>query len=224
MSERSAPSFDLLEWLGPKARTAFVAAARNRPVQAGALIYQQGDEGREIYRILDGKVRLSVAREDGREIVFLLFGKGDCFGVSSLIDDDHRPQTAEAVDDCVLQVVDRAGFQELRGQYREFDASLLRLLALQMRVVSARFIDASLTRLAGRIGTCLLEYAQPCQSGMTHSRMTVRMSQTELAALVGASRQSVNRVLQQMQDQKLVRLEYNAVHLSSPESLRAMLV
>lgn len=211
-------SFDLVEWIGAPARAALTAAAGTRRIPAGRLIYQQGDAGREMFRIVEGVVRLSVSRGDGKEIVFLHFEEGDCFGVSSLIDGEPRPQTAEAVMPTIVQVIDAPSFAQLRESHRDFEGALLRLLALQMRVVSLHFIEASLSDLTGRVAARLAEYARPATGAGT----SVRMPQNEIAALAGASRQSVNRVLQQMQAQGIIATEYNTIEILDFARLAAL--
>lgn len=212
-------SFDLLDWTDTPARAAFVAAAATRRVPAGRLIYQQGDPGQEMFRIVEGEVRLSVSRGDGKEIVFLIFQKGDCFGVSSLIDGEPRPQTAEAVAPTVLQVVGAAAVAGLRERHRDFEGALLKLLALQMRIVSLHYIEASLSDLTSRVAARLAEYARPAVG----AGKSVRMAQNELAALAGASRQSVNRVLQQLQAQGIIAIEYNTIEILDLAKLTAVL-
>lgn len=209
-------SFDLLGWTDPSTADAFVAVATTRRVPQGGIIYQQGDPGTEMFRIVEGSVRVSVSRADGREIIFLFFGKGDCFGISSLIDGEPLPQTAEAVAPTVLQAVGAASFTRLRERHRDFDSALLKLLSLQMRVVSAHFIEASLSDLTSRVGARLIEYAQ----GSSEATRIVRMSQTELAASVGASRQSVNRVLQRLQNEGLIAIDYSSIAIPDLGSLR----
>lgn len=216
--ERNPRSFDLLEWTQAPTRTAFIAAAGTRRIPSGGLIYQQGDCGDEMFRIVEGAVRLSVSRGDGKEIIFLFFQKGDCFGVSSLIDGGCRPQTAEAVTPTILQTLDATSFARLREDHRDFDQALLKLVTLQMRVVSLHFIDASLSDLTGRVSARLLEYSRTAPG----KPPAVRMPQNELAALVGASRQSVNRVLQQMQAYGLIALDYNTIEIVDQERLRGL--
>jgi CRP/FNR family cyclic AMP-dependent transcriptional regulator len=88
--------FSLFQWLTEAAREDFLTMAHSRNVPDGHLIYQQGDIGREMYYIVSGEVRLSFLHPDGRELVFLNFQPGDCFGFSSLIDGDPlRPARAE---------------------------------------------------------------------------------------------------------------------------------
>lgn len=209
-------SFDMLEWMPLATAAAFIACATTRRIAAGTLIYQQGDPGPEMFRIVEGTVRVSVSRDDGKEIIFRYFHANDCFGVSGLIDGEPMPQTAEAVTPAVLQIVSATAFARLREDHRAFDSALLKLLALQMRFVSAHFIEASLSDLSSRVAARLIEYARPAPG----KRSTVRISQSELAAAVGGSRQGVNRILQGLQAQGLVNLTYGAVQIGDIEALR----
>lgn len=192
----------------------FAAFARKRFFSSGTVIYFQGEPGDELFRIVKGAVRLSVSRPDGKEAVFLHFAEGDCFGVSSLIDDEVRPQTAEAVGETILQVIGRQDFLKIRQSCPDFDNALLKLLALQMRVVSAHFSDSALLDLARRLGSRLLEFARE-----RDGELVLAIPQNELAAMVGASRQAVNKALQDFQGQGFVSIGYNEIRILKADAL-----
>ena len=118
MAKRPA-LFDMFQWLSDDAGAALAAAATARHIQAGGTIYDQSDEGDEMFRLLSGSVRLSVMGEDGRELLYLLFAPGDCFGTSSVVDGEARPQRAEAFEAVQLQVFSRATIFRLRQDYRK---------------------------------------------------------------------------------------------------------
>jgi CRP/FNR family cyclic AMP-dependent transcriptional regulator len=204
--------FDMVQWMTSQVRAAFHASASRRRLAAGQIIYVFGDTASEMYRIVSGSVRLLANRSDGREVVFLKFQPGDCFGEASLIDNETRPQTAQAVTDVELEVIDAAAFRKLRGTYREYDEALLRLLSQQMRFANSLFIDLSLNDLLGRIARRILEAVEasraPCDNTAT---LNLPLSQAEIASMVGASRQTVNRALQQMQSMGLLQTEYNRI-------------
>jgi CRP/FNR family transcriptional regulator, cyclic AMP receptor protein len=215
--------FDMVQWMTPQVREAFHASASRRRLAAGQIIYVFGDAASEMYRIVSGSVRLLATRSDGREVVFLRFQPGDCFGEASLIDNETRPQTAQAVTDVELEVIDAAAFRKLRGTYREYDEALLRLLSQQMRFANSLFIDLSLNDLLGRIARRILEAAEAsraaCDSAAT---LNLPLSQAEIASMVGASRQTVNRVLQQMQSMGLLQTEYNRIIVHDLGWLRSL--
>jgi CRP/FNR family cyclic AMP-dependent transcriptional regulator len=196
------------------AQQAFKHFARRRRLSADQIIYSQGEPGQEMFRLISGSVRVSVARGDGRTLVFLLFEPGDCFGDSSLIDQGPRPQTTQAQTDIVIDVLSLAGFQQLRAEHRCFEDAVMRLLARQMRAVSTFYAQTSLDDLPSRVAHRLLTAAQSfgaqAEGGV---RLSLRLSQSDIADMVGASRQSVNKVLQRFQHDGLITIEYGNILL-----------
>jgi CRP/FNR family transcriptional regulator, cyclic AMP receptor protein len=220
----SASPFDLLQWLPERACEAFHAAARGRRFGHGELIYSQGDPGNQMYRLVSGAVRLSVARSDGRELLYLLFQPGDCFGTSSLVDGEMRPQTAEAHEACEVEMLGRVGFDQLRSMHREFDDALIRLATRHMRLLSGLFADAHLEAISARVASRILatarSFGRPTPAGIA---LSVPLTQSELALMVGGSRQTVNKVLQQFQADGLVNLSGGQIIVLSKDRLRSML-
>src|SRR3546814_11021136 len=123
--------FDMLQWLSTEAGCALVAAATVRHVPAGGTIYDQLEEGDEMFRLVSGSVRLSVICEEGRELLYQLFGPGDCFGTSSVVDGELRPHRAEAFEAVQLQVLNRAAIDRRRGENPEVQDARLKLLYRQ---------------------------------------------------------------------------------------------
>ena len=222
--------FDLTQWLSNEARDAFHAEARRKRLRQGEIVYCQGDLGEGMYRLISGAIRLSVFRADGRELLYLLFEPGDCFGMSALIDDEPLPQTAEAASDLEVEVVGRAAFGRLRAQHRSFDDALLRVVTRHMRALSTFFAEAHLkgmpARVAGRVLAAAKSFGQPAKEGIC---LSIPLSQSELARMVGGSRQTVNKVLQDFHQDGIISisggrllihsisdLEERAARLASP--------
>ncbi|WP_157220939.1 Crp/Fnr family transcriptional regulator [Flavisphingomonas formosensis] len=221
----AAPSpFDMTQWLPEGACRAFHAATRRIRYAQGELIYSQGDIGNAMYRLLSGAVRLSVARADGRELLYLLFQPGDCFGVSSLVDGGPLPQTAEAAEDIEMEVLSKTAFMTLRAQDRAFEDALLRLTTAHMRALSAFFANAHLedlsARIAGRILAAAQGFGESTGDGIS---LTITLSQSELARMVGGSRQSVNKILQQFHREGLLGTTGGRLIIHSTAGLKAKL-
>ena len=202
--------FSLVELLPQEARADFLAAAHVRTVQDGHIIYQQGDVGREMYTVLSGEVRLYFLHADGRELVLTAYEPGDSFGYSTLIDSEPLPHTVEAIGQVQLQVLSLGAFNRLRAEHRAFDNALLVLLCRYMRLLSAYVLDATLEDLLHRLARRLLQVARPGDDAVP----AVRLSQAELSLMLGVSRQTVNKLLKQFEDEGLVELRYGAVRLS----------
>lgn len=207
---------DLLQWLTPEVREAVAGAGARRHVGAGGFIFQHGDSGRAMYRVLAGTVRLSLMRTDGHQMIYALFGPGECIAASSLIDNHPLPQTAEALDDVQLQVVSATAFAKLRRDHREFDNALLHLLARRLRTLSIQVGTARLADLSSQIVLRLLELAKRDARGC----LVATVTHSELAMFVSVSRQSVHRVLKSLVAEELIALHYGSIELLRLDGLK----
>jgi CRP/FNR family cyclic AMP-dependent transcriptional regulator len=214
----TTPRFGLLQLLPEEIRSEVVASFRMRTISDHRIIYQQGDIGHELYHIVSGEVRLFFLHPDGRELVFLSFHPGDTFGYSTLIDQEPLPHTAEAHGPVQLQVLSEHAFNTLRAKHRAFDDALLRLLCRHMRMLNRYFVDASLEGLLKRLATRLLQLARPGMSAAS----SIDHSQTELSLMLAVSRQTVNRLLKQLEDEGLVQLNYGSVVVCDVPGLRRL--
>lgn len=206
--------FDFFGSLPDVVRQAFLQAARSRRYAAGQVLYHKGEQGHEMYRVVSGEIRLSYLRESGSELFHTLYRPNDCFGMSSLLDSCPRPQMAEARTDAVVQVLGRRAFNDLRQAYRAFDEALILLLIGDIRGLIDR-VNTRVEVLPSRVARCVLKYARPQDGGA----MSANLSQSELATRVGASRQSVNKVLGQFQAAGLIRLQYGRIAIDDLPSL-----
>lgn len=213
--------FDILQWLSDDVGRAFLAAARVRRVPARGTIYEQSEEGNEMFRLVSGSVRLSVMGDDGRELLYQLFAPGDCFGTSSVVDGEPRPQTAEAFEAVELQVFDRTVIDRLRRDHPEMNDALLKLLSRHMRLLSDYFAGATLDEVSFRLAQRLVDVADsfgvPNDEGIA---LSTRLSQSELASMVGTARQTVNRMLQNFQDKGWVAIRGGEITLTNLPELR----
>jgi CRP/FNR family cyclic AMP-dependent transcriptional regulator len=208
---------DLLQWLPPAVRDAFCAASKRRRVGAGEFLFQHGEAGREMYRVLSGTLRLSLMREDGQQMIYALMGPGECIAASSLIDGHPLPQTADALDEVHLQVISASAFARLREEHRAFDDALLHLFAARLKVFSQQLATARLADLPSQVVLRLLELAKPHEQG----RLAANVIHSDLAMFVGASRQSIHRVLKGLTEEGLIALHYGSIELLDLDRLKA---
>lgn len=227
VSDRSAKPragyspFDIFQWLSAEAQAAFALACRQRHFSDSRRIYMQSEPGNEMYRIVSGSVRMSVLRHDGREVLYLVLEPGDCFGVSSLLDGAPRSHTTNANGAVELQVLRRDACERLRCLHASFGDALIHLISHHMRLLSQYFVSSILDELPCRVAQRLLQAHELSLISGHGIRPTVRLSQGEIALMVGASRQSVNRVLQKFQDDGLISIEYGRLRVRDIERLRS---
>ena len=215
--------FDLFQWLSPDAQQAFTEASRRRHVNDNSRIYTQSERGSEMYRILSGSVRMSVLRHDGREALHSLLQPGDCFGICSMLDDAPRHHTTSANGDVELQVLRREACERLRTQYTSFADALFRHMSRHTRLLIDYFVSSTLDELSCRVALRLLKAPTPNAISGPPNRLTVNLSQSELALMVGASRQAVNKVLKKFEDDGLICIEYGCVQVLDVARLQSLI-
>jgi CRP/FNR family transcriptional regulator, cyclic AMP receptor protein len=213
--------FDIFQWLSLEAQESFIRASQRRHFSDGCQIYSQSEPGNEMYRILSGSVRMSVLRTDGREALHSLLEPGSCFGICSMLDGAPRHHTTTAVGDVEVQMLRRDICERLRSEHASLGESLIRHMSRHTRLLCEYFASSTLDELPCRIALRLLKAYTKVMTE-DEVRHIVRLSQSELALMVGASRQAVNKVLQRFQDDGLVSLDYGSVRLRDIDRLRSV--
>jgi len=215
--------FDMFQWISPEAQAAFAGHGHRKRFAEGQTIYMQGEPGAEMFRVMSGAVRLSVISQEGRELLYLLFEPGDCFGISTVVDGEARPHTAEAQLDVELMSLSRSAFNTLRAEFPEVNDAAMRLIARHMRMLSEYFANSNLEQIELRVAARIVEAARSFgQLAPDGIRLSIHLPQNDLALMVGASRQSVNKVLQQFQDSGVLTIEYGTMIIRDLDRLHQL--
>ena len=184
-----------------------------------AVVVRQGEEATSLYLIERGAIRLSSDTADGREVVVALLGPGDVFGEAALLD-EASPVDARAVGRTDLIVFD-AGTLPMVARERPLVAvELLRLVASRLHRTGRALGEALTSDLASRIAGRLHDLARHHGTdGRPDPSVTLPLTQDELARMVGASREAVNRTLRSLAAKDLVRTTRRGVVIPDPEAL-----
>jgi CRP/FNR family transcriptional regulator, cyclic AMP receptor protein len=184
-------------------------------VARGETLFAEGDPGDRLYVITDGKIKLGRTAPDGRENLLSILGLGEMFGELSLFDPGPRTAAATAVTDATLFALAPwlSGRPEVAGQ-------LLAALARRLRRTNEAMADLIFSDVPGRVAKQLLDLARrfgvDTPDGL---RVTHDLTQEELAQLVGASRETVNKALADFASRGFLRLEARAVVILDIERL-----
>lgn len=187
----------------------------------GAVIFEEGDAGGQLHVILSGKVKISRAAIDGRENLLAVLGPGDLFGELSLFNPGPRTATATAITDAQLATFSHDDLRPVIIEQPEVAAELLRVLAERLRQTNDAMADLVFTDVPGRVAKALLSLAE--RFGETDPdgvRVHHDLTQEELAQLVGASRETVNKALSDFAGRGWLRVDARAVVLLDLERLR----
>jgi CRP-like cAMP-binding protein len=197
---------------------AMASACRIRRFRRGEVIFHQGDPGDALHVILAGRVKISSPSETGVEAILTTLRPGEFFGALALIDGAPRSATATAVDPSETMVLPRERFRQLVNEREEVRDLVFTELARELRRLTNHVEELHFLDIAGRLASQLARLAED-QAGPDGAeadepreiRLEGPITQGELAAMVGSTRQSVNKLLGYFSDDGLIRVERDAI-------------
>jgi CRP/FNR family transcriptional regulator, cyclic AMP receptor protein len=186
----------------------------------GEVIFARGDLDATLYILLDGKVKLGRCADDGRENLLTVLAPPDMFGELSILDPGPQPWSATAITDVSTAAIDPVQLQRWIDQYPAIGNRLLRLMARRLRQTTDTLADLAFIDAPARVAKQLLGLAQrfgiPENGSM---RVTHDLTQEELAQLVGATRETVNKALSDFRNRGWIRVDGKSVLISDSERL-----
>lgn len=215
---RRTPLFAALDDDGA---AALRASMTQSTVGRGEVVFAEGEPGDRLYVIVDGKVKLGQTSADGREQVLVVLGPGGMFGELSLFDPGSRTSTATAVTDTVLLGLGQRDLRPWLTGRPEVAEALLRALAQRLRRTNEAMADLVFSDVPGRVAKALLDLAAKFGERQDDGSVHVAhdLTQEELAQLVGASRETVNKSLADFAHRGWLQIEARAVVLLDVERL-----
>lgn len=198
-----------------------MAVARRRTFRAGEVIFHREDPGQVLYVIKEGKVKISLISPDGQEISLTVFGKGDYFGEFAILDGLPRSADATALERVECYTLQRKDFHNALIKNPKIAIQVLEVLSKRLRTANTMIEDIIFLDVYGRVAKKLLELAdahgKKVDDGML---IDMRLTQQELASMVGASRESVNKVLGYFTDKKYISTDKHRITIHSTTNLK----
>ena len=215
---RQAPLFSALD---DEAATALRASMAQTKLRRGDVLFHEGDEGDKLYIVTDGKVKLGRTSSDGRENLLAILGPGQMFGELSLFDPGPRSATVTAVTDTTFSSLSHEDLLRWLDGRPAVARGLLSQLAGRLRKANDVVADLVFSDVPGRVAKALLDLAdrfgRTADDGVhVHHDLT----QEELAQLVGASRETVNKALADFVHRGWIQLQGKSVVVLDEERLR----
>jgi CRP-like cAMP-binding protein len=192
---------------------ALAETIRVRRYRRGEVIFHQGDPGDALHVILRGRVKISSPSEGGVEAILVTLRAGEFFGALALLDGSPRSASATAVEAAETLVLPRERFRRLVDEVPEFRDHVFAELARELRRLTNPVEELHFLDIAGRLAARLVRLAEE-QAGADADgaiRLDGPITQGELAAMVGSTRQSINKLLGMLIDDGLVRLDRDAI-------------
>jgi len=206
---RKAPIFTGLD---AGAADALRASMNLVKLRKGQSLFKEGDDGDHLFVVSSGKVKLGTKSVDGRENLLMILGPGDMFGELSLFDSGPRTATATAVTDSKLLALGQDKVIPWVKEHPEVSLQLLARLASRLRRTNEVVGDLVFSDVPGRVAKALIDLGVKFGDKRSEGLFVNHdLTQEELAQLVGASRETVNKALADFAQRGWLRLEARSV-------------
>lgn len=210
--------------LDPVALERVAAGMRTRRFRRGEVIFHLGDPGDALFIVVAGDVKISLPSDTGDEAILATLGPGAVFGELALLDGAPRSASATAISATEAVVLPRDRFRELIATEAGVRDALLASIAGELRRLTTHVEELHFLDMTGRLAARLVRLAG--ESGSTTTDGTIRLranlTQGDLAAMVGCTRQSVNKLLGQFSDDGLIRQERDGIVILDLDRLVAV--
>ena len=211
---RSAP---ILSNVPESDLVALAQASRERSYPAGQVILRQDAPGDAMYVVIEGRVKVVLIGEDGREVILSVLGPGAVFGEMALLDDAPRSAHVIAMTQCHVMTLYRGAFHERLRASPDLCLAMLAALSSRLRLADDRIRALSLLDVNGRVAHLLLQQSAEAGSDTFPRRLTHQ----NMAELIGASRETVSRTLQHLSERGVIEIGRRQVSILDRAALEA---
>lgn len=213
----NAPLFLALD---TEAAAALRASLKERTIAKGETLFTEGEPGDTMFLVIEGKLKLGQTSKDGRESLLAVLGAGEMCGELSLFDPGPRTSTATALTDAIVLSLGQEQLKPWLSGRPELAAALLQALARRLRRTNEAMADLVFSDVPGRVAKALMDLGEKFGEVTTEGLLVSHdMTQEELAQLVGASRETVNKALADFSQRGWIRLESRQVLILDVERL-----
>lgn len=211
----------LFSSIDPACLAVIAGRLKPRTYRRGEVIFHKDDPGSTLYIIKTGQVKISTGTPEGEEAILAILADSDFFGELSILDGEPRSASAAAMETTHTLVLHRSDFLEVIHSHPELAKNVLTTMSHRLRRTDHLLEDSVFLDLPARLAKRLLELAEK------HGRETdegvqidLRLTQQDLANVVGASRVAVNRLLGQFQDRGLLSIDRHRITIIHADALR----
>jgi CRP/FNR family transcriptional regulator len=201
--------------LSPAERHELALRMRPRHFGRNEVIFHRDDPGGHVFLIASGTVKISVEEESGQEVVVALARGGDVFGELALFDEGPRSATVTALTETIAYALAKSDFTNVVERNPAAMRQLLATLARRIRRSTGHIEDLVFLDLPGRVAKFLVD-----QNEIASSTGSVRLTQEDVAAFVGATRVATNRVLVDLERRGLVKLGRGHIDIVDADGLK----
>lgn len=192
-------------------------------VPAGQTIFRKYDPGENMIVVISGRVVICSQSVDGREVVFNIMNPGEVFGEIAFLDGQERTADARVLEDAVCLVLDRRNFLPFLEDNPKVVIELLTVLCDRVRSTTVHIEDTAFLEFRSRLAKKLLAFGRHYgKSSVKGSHIELGISQTELGAMLQATRESVNRQMRSWVKEGVIEVDKGSITLVDPDRLETI--
>jgi len=182
--------------------------ASRRRFPKDTVVFFENEEGDFFFMILDGRIKVTILGDDGREVILSMLGPGDFFGEMALLDNEPRSATAIAVEETELLSLHRTDFQTVLTDNRSITIALIKVLTARLRRANHQISTLALLDVYGRVARVIVDMAREEGRRLRDGRIAFRRAtHQEIANRIGTTRETVTRMLKDLERQGLIHIE-----------------
>ena len=197
----------------------FTTMMRTTTRQRGEWVFAIGDPAEFIYFLQKGRMKITALNEDGQEVLHKIVGPGEMFGDTSTILGIPRTTSAQALETSLLHEIRRKDFESLLKMYPEMSLQLLKSVGLRLKKAEAQFVNVICYDVSRRVREALIDLMELEPGAAPEHPVKIRITQQDLANLVGASRQKTWQALKELEDAGVLSLKYGSILITAPNRL-----
>ena len=172
------------------------------------VVFFENEEGDSFFCIVDGRIKVTILGDDGREVILSVLGRGDFFREMALLDNEPRSATAIAVEESELLSLHRTDFQGVIGDNLAISVALIKVLTARLRKANHQISTLALLDVYGRVARVILDMAREEGRRLKDGRIAFRRAtHQEIANRIGTTRETVTRMLKDLERQGLIKVE-----------------
>ncbi|MBV7330328.1 Crp/Fnr family transcriptional regulator [Chloroflexi bacterium TSY] len=198
---------------------------RPREYTRDEIIFRQGDESRELYLVFQGKVRIFKVSPSGNETSLVIFGQGDVIGEFAALDHEPRNATAKAIGKVTLLALSHDDWHQHLRMMPKLTLGLSKMLVQKLRWTASYAEAVAQFDAAGRLLHILLlytaQYGHQDPDNPLRYTLDLALNQSDLASIVGARREWVNRILRDWRKRNLIEYAGGIITILNIEHVRA---
>jgi CRP/FNR family transcriptional regulator, cyclic AMP receptor protein len=188
--------------------TSLAKLASRKRYPKDTVVFFENEEGDFFFTILEGRIKVTILGDDGREVILSVLGPGDFFGEMALLDNEPRSATAIAVEESELLSLHRNDFQTVLNDNKSITSALIRVLSARLRRANHQISTLALLDVYGRVARVIVDMAREEGKRLRDGRIAFRRAtHQEIANRIGTTRETVTRMLKDLERQGLIHVE-----------------